>query len=76
MYAPIVFSIGCPACNVLIKKLIAKDIPFQVIDDPVILKNYEIDVFPMMQVEPNGELLDFGKSIAWVNAQEEINGNN
>lgn len=42
----------------------------------MILKNYEIDIFPMMQVEPDGELLDFGKSIAWVNAQEEMNGNN
>lgn len=68
-----VYTIGCPACNVLCKKLIAKDIQFCVITDERIFEALGIEVFPMAQVDDN-PLMTYGETLSWLKAQEDKNG--
>lgn len=65
-----IFTIGCPACNVLIKKVIAKGIPFALITDPAAFDQLNIDIFPMAQVD-NGPLMSYGETLAWLKNQED-----
>ena len=59
------YTIECPKCMVLEKKLIAKGIEFTKIMDTKIFSELGIDLFPMLEV--NGELLDFSNAIKWIN---------
>lgn len=66
----IVYTINCPACKVLEKKLIAADIPYQINTNTETHKNLGIVVYPMMRIN-SGELLSFGEAVKWIN--EEVN---
>lgn len=72
-----VYSIGCPACNVLAKKLINADVPFQVIYDENIHNQLNITIFPMMQID-DGPLMSLGEARDWINSLggKTTNGNN
>lgn len=63
-----VYSIGCPACNVLEKKLKQKGITYRTIDDEDIFKELGIDQFPFLQID-NGPLMNYKKAVEWVNNQ-------
>lgn len=65
-----VYTIGCPACNVLCKKLVNKGIPFAVITDPQIFEELNIEVFPMAQID-EGPLMSYGEALNWLKKQEE-----
>lgn len=61
----ILYSTGCPKCNVLKKKLDEKGVQYKLnTSEEDILKLGVLSV-PLLSI--NGRLLDFGKSIAWVN---------
>lgn len=59
------YTIECPKCMVLEKKLIAKGIEFTKVMDTKIFEELGIDLFPVLEV--NGELLDFSNAIKYIN---------
>lgn len=65
-----VYSIGCPKCVVLEKKLKSEGIPFDVCSDVNTIKELGFSVLPMMQVDTN--LLDFNHAIKWIKECERV----
>lgn len=61
------YTIDCPACNVLEKKLEHKGIAYEKITDEKVFREKGIDRFPMLEVD--GTLQDFSTSVQWVNSQ-------
>lgn len=64
-----VYTIHCPACNVLEKKLQTKGIVYNIIDNEDILKDMNIETFPMMSIN-GGPLLNFKEAREWIDSQE------
>lgn len=64
----IIYSTGCPRCNVLVKKLQQKNIEFIEINDSQLMLSKDIESVPQLEVD--GQLLDFLAANAWVNQQE------
>ena len=64
-----VYTIHCPACNVLEKKLQKAGIPYSVVDDVAEMAN--IEQFPMMQVNC-GPLMTLKEANQWI--KERTNG--
>lgn len=63
-----IYTIGCPACNVLVKKLIEKDLQAQLITNERVFEELGIEIFPMMRID-NGPLMNFQEALAWIKAQ-------
>lgn len=59
------YTIECPACNVLMKKLMMKDIPFVKITDPKAFEDLNIEVFPMLQID-DGPLMSYSEALKWL----------
>ena len=64
------YTIDCPACNVLQKKMDAKNIVYDIIKDEAIFVEKGIEVFPMLEVD-GGPLMDFSTARKWVDSQED-----
>lgn len=64
-----VYTIGCPSCNILEKKLTQKNIEYVTINDVAVFKDLGIYTFPMLQIDDN-PLLSYIEAIDWVNHQE------
>ena len=64
----ILYSTGCPRCNVLKKKLDSKGIKYSVYDDIDIMGKLGILSVPVLSVED--KLLKFEDAIKWVNEYE------
>lgn len=66
----ILYSNGCPKCEVLKQKLRAKNISYTTSEDFDFLESLKIDTLPVLIVDkilyPN-----FMDAINWVNSQEE-----
>ena len=66
----VVYSINCPACKILEKKLINAEIPYRVILDEEIHKNLGIEIFPMMSLDNSvssiNDLIDYGEARKWI----------
>lgn len=63
----ILYSTGCPKCNVLLTKLAQKNIQYTEntsVDD---MQQLGIAYAPVLSV--NGELMDFSAAVKWINAQ-------
>ena len=73
------YTIGCPACKVLQKKLINADLSYSIINNHQIFEQLNITIFPMLQVD-EGPLMTYGEALAWLKQQEGVsnttNGNN
>ena len=65
----ILYSTGCPKCNVLKKKLAAKNINYLEINDTNQMAALGIDTVPVLSVD--GNLMDYQKAVTWVNEREE-----
>ena len=61
------FTTHCPKCNVLEKKLKAKNIPFETIEDISEIVEKGFTEAPILFVENN--YMDFVSANAWVNGQ-------
>ena len=65
------YTTHCPACEVLQKKLVLKNIEFEIIDDKEkVMKvgiNNGINNVPMLDVGDN--ILDYVNAVKWVNNQ-------
>ena len=64
----ILYSTGCPKCNVLKRKLAAKNIQYSENNDTEQMAVLGIDAVPVLSVD--GNLMDFQKAAAWVNERE------
>ena len=65
MISIVLYSIDCPKCRVLKRKLDEKHIPYSVVSDLEVMEILGIQQVPVLSV--NGELFDFSKAIEWVN---------
>lgn len=64
----ILYSTGCPRCNVLKKKLSDKGIAYEEFTDGEQMMDMGIESVPVLSV--NGEMLDFIQANAWINSYE------
>lgn len=64
----ILYSTGCPKCNVLTNKLNEKEVKYETINDVEVMTNLGISQVPVLSVD--GVLLPFNKAINWVNNLE------
>lgn len=65
----ILYTIDCPACRVLERKMAAKGITFETVKDEDVLKEKGLTVFPVLELE-NGAQLSLREAVEWVNQQE------
>lgn len=63
------FSTHCPKCNVLEKKLKAKNIEYEEVNDVEIMKEKGYLTVPILEVD--GESMDFKKAVDWINNLQE-----
>ncbi len=72
----ILYSTGCPKCNVLKKKLEAANINYTEVTDTdkvsQICNSTGFDSVPIIAIE-DGDILDFNRAIAWVKQVGEQN---
>lgn len=64
----VLYSTGCPRCKVLETKLNQKNVKYVVCDDLREMERKAISTVPCLEVE--GEILDFGVAVKWVNSLE------
>lgn len=65
----ILYSTGCPKCNVLKKKLAKKNIKYVENNDIDTMTALGIDQIPVLSVD--GELLDFTEANEWIKNLED-----
>lgn len=63
------YTIHCPACDVLQKKLDMKSINYELITSEDVFRELGIDMFPVLQID-DGPLMNFTSARKWVDAQE------
>ena len=61
----ILYSTGCPKCNVLKAKLDNKNIKYDVVSNVDIIISKGISTVPVLEID--GQLLEFKKAVDWVN---------
>lgn len=64
----VLYTIGCPSCMVLEKKLIDKKINFKKVSDFEELKKLGKSYFPILQIGEN--ILEYRDAVTWINKQE------
>ena len=62
----VLYSTGCPRCNVLETKLKNKGILFEEVNDEDIMINKGFDTVPILEVD--GNYMDFGKANEFINS--------
>ena len=62
----ILYTIHCPNCKVLERKMQIKKIPFEVCDNMEEMQKLGIQSAPILSI--NGELLTFANAMRWVNS--------
>lgn len=65
MASIILYSTGCPKCNVLKKKLEEKNIPYEEINDVDTMIDLDISSAPVLCI--NGEFMEFSDAVNWIN---------
>lgn len=60
----ILYTIHCPACNVLKKKLDSKGIEYEEITDKQVMLDKGFTSMPMLEID--GQVLDFNGAIRWI----------
>lgn len=71
----VLYTIDCPKCKVLEKKMKMKGIEFEACHDMKKMEELGMTSAPRVQVD-DGELMDFTKANKWINSLEGVNGNN
>lgn len=66
----ILYSTGCPSCNVLKKKLAAKGIQFEENTDQELMRSMNFVRVPVLDVD--GKQMDFAAANNWINEQENV----
>ena len=61
----ILYTIHCPKCNVLQKKLDLKNVEYTIVDNTAVMAEKGFTSSPMLEVD--GKVMDFGEANMWVN---------
>ena len=61
----VLYSIHCPSCNVLHKKLDSKNISYVLMTDRSIMQSKGFKELPMLEVD--GKLYNFREAVDWIN---------
>ncbi|MBQ2176821.1 MAG: hypothetical protein II453_17825 [Alphaproteobacteria bacterium] len=64
----ILYSTGCPKCNVLTNKLNEKEVKYEIVNDIEVMAGLGISQVPVLSID--SVLLPFNKAIGWVNNLE------
>lgn len=64
----ILYTTGCPRCKVLKTKLKQKNVEYVECNDVEEMEKKDISSVPCLGVD--GDLMDFGAAVKWVNALE------
>lgn len=67
MSKPILYTIGCPACKVLEKRLAMQNIEFETVEVTADNNPKNLQTFP--QLETDSGMLSYGDAIKWLNQQ-------
>ncbi len=59
------YSIGCPKCNVLEKKLNELNLKYVIISDENIIIAEGLDLMPVLEIE-DGSRMGFSEAIEWL----------
>lgn len=65
MDSVVLYTIDCPKCKVLETKLNSKNIPYEVFKDKDKMIEKGLSTMPVLEVD--GQLLDFGQAVKWIN---------
>ena len=65
MASVVLYTIDCPKCKVLETKLNSKNIPYEVFKDKDKMIEKGLSTMPVLEVD--GQLLDFGQAVKWIN---------
>lgn len=65
MASIVLYTIDCPKCKILESKLNSKNISYEVFKDKDKMIEKGLSTMPVLEVD--GQLLDFGKAIKWIN---------
>lgn len=63
----ILYTIGCPNCNVLKRKLDEKNIDYESVTDEATIEQKGYNNLPVLEVEDS--VMKYGDAIKWVNKQ-------
>ena len=61
----ILYSTGCPKCNILMKKLADAKIDYKVVEDVDVMVSKGLKEVPWLEVD--GNLMNFVDSSKWIN---------
>ena len=61
------YTIDCPACRVLEKKLAQKNIEYMRVTDEIAFKKKKITTFPVMQIN-GGPLMSYKEAVDHINS--------
>lgn len=63
----IFYTIECPQCVILEKKLKGKNVSFEKVDDEqeLVSKGFQGKTFPLLEVD--GKLMEYKEAVAWIN---------
>lgn len=66
----ILYSTGCPKCQVLAKKLNDRKITYFVVSDVETIKALGVSAVPVLSVD--GQLYNFSQANKWINDREAV----
>lgn len=61
----ILYTTHCPKCNILEKKLQAKNISYEVCEDKAIMLEKKLTYLPVLEID--GKFLDFSSAVSYIN---------
>lgn len=61
------YSTGCPKCTILEKKLHEAGVDYKICEDKDLMIQKGFDFMPVLEV--NGQIMNFGEAVKWVNNQ-------
>jgi len=64
MYLNVLYSTGCPKCNVLKRKLAESNVEYSEVTDVQTILGKGIETVPVFETE--GKLMDFSQTIKWL----------
>lgn len=64
----ILYSTGCPKCQVLKSKLDSKNISYELFDNKDKMIDKGFTNVPILEVD--GEIMDFKKAVEWINKEK------
>lgn len=65
----ILYSTGCPKCNVLKNKLVSKNINFTENNNVDLMLKMNFTTAPILEVD--GKTMNFSEANQWINTQED-----